>query len=387
MDSLAGIGMLNRCGRQRPVCLQLDLLRNTVRATYPTHGTADALWLVGNCNGDEADPYLTDVVIHTPIGDMRRSDWRDLFVVGHHANGGEASDSLRLLQRASNQEGLAAVELHPKASLVSFELARFPGLGTRHELYYRVYRSAIKEPVSLPLDAESQATAIVRGCDEGVLVESDESLEEAGRVLPLVLGVFHGGPVTLRTAVEETVCKINLCSHNCGAYAALTADPAIAADSLKGLFRFFVSLPNEECRRWSTAIHYYLEGLTSASVLEIRLAHLFSFVEVMDNCKTLAKNTVAAVLNVTCDEAMLLCKMRDAIIHQGASLGDAFGCSRDHLRTRKRTHVRSELMGVPDLVAGGQMVYFWLADLIKEYIRRAVGCTHAWNSYERRIAQ
>jgi hypothetical protein len=382
MSYLVGTGILEQCGRERPVQVKIDLEKNTVLVSHGINDPGEALLYAFTGTGAEAEPTLCSLAFRTPVGDLRREKWSGLFVLNARCNSGFHSDSLRILRREPDGKGLAEIELQPSSSIVDFQLVRFPGSKPWCDAYYRVRRPAVPSEMSIRLRGQ---IATVSNSHDGVLIVSESSLFADHEALSWTLAVFHGGPVSLRCSTDSETLRLNLCPHDCRSYAALSNHTATAEATLQRLYDFYADLTEPSKTSWAIASHYYLEGLTSTSVMEIRLMHLFSFLEVMDGSGTLNKQSMAPLLQIEFDEAHLLAEMRNKLVHNGASLGSAYASALEVVnRGERAVSIRADLLSLANPIDAGRFVYFWLADRIKEYIRREVGFDGVWQSYERK---
>jgi hypothetical protein len=382
MNDLVGTGILEQYGREWEVQVKIDLGKNTVLVSHAVNDPGEALLHALTRTGAETEPTLCKLAFRTPVGDLLRDKWSGLFVLNARCNSGFNSDSLRILRREPESKGLAEIELQPCSSIVDFQLVRFPGSKPWCDAYYRVGRPAVPSDVAITIRGQ---VATVSNATDGVVIVSESSLFDDHEAMAWALAIFHGGPVSLRCSADSETLRLNLCPHDCRAYAALSTHTATIEATLQQLYDFYVGLSEPEKTNWRTASHYYLEGLTSTSVMEIRLKHLFSFLEVMDGSGTLNKTTMAPLLQISRDEAHLLAEMRNKLVHNGASLGHAYASALQAVRHGGRTaSIKPDLLAMVDPVEAGRFVYFWLADRIKEYIRREIGFDGAWRSYERK---
>lgn len=205
----------------------------------------------------------------------------------------------------------------------------FDPIESRCELRYRGPRGTWIQRATLALHPD---TVSVVGDRDGVVVLGSQPLLDREELIRLSLGVLAGGPLTLRAAFEELTLAVNLSDHIGDSLGRLAIRHDDAGVLLQGIYDFLSGLPAPVQERWRRATLFFLQGIGGASPFEIRTISLFTFLEMIDDTKTLSPNALATLLQVEPGDATLLASARNRMIHHGDDLGDAFFSARAQLR-------------------------------------------------------
>ncbi len=120
--------------------------------------------------------------------------------------------------------------------------------------------------------------------------------------------------------------SINLTPPNQAiSYGLLAADPAI----YKKVFQKLVTNPLQPSK------HFLIEAFSNIGTLNVRLLNAFVYLEILDGGKTLSRNRVASILNISRENADALVEMRNIMIHNGLGVKEALEKTRLLLKNRQ----------------------------------------------------
>jgi len=193
---------------------------------------------------------------------------------------------------------------------------------------------------------------------------------------------LQGGPMTVRSILEDNRLTINLAAHDGGSLGHLHKKHDDAGVLLQGIYNFLSALPPSEWTRWSKGIYFFLQGLGGVAPLEIRAINLFTYLEIIDNSDTLDKNAVAALLGVTTDEADLLCRTRNRLIHHGDHIGAAV-LEAERLISGFKGNLNNTVFTITpsDEHKTGISFFFRFAMILNRFWVQKAGFTGDWNDY------
>ena len=384
MNRLTGTATLDYQGetRQVHVCLALDENLIEVRHAMP-HPTKDMSLFAGS-DWYTSPAVLKDVRISTPIGIITKDRLADLFATSVNRGCDSIYDSTlsRALTLRGKEEGVTKVVLHPRSSKVEFAFQPFDALAPQYELFYRGPKGAnslIPMPQELRLNP---GTAVIMGDERGLVVRGVQPLSNREELIRLSLGILQGGPITVRSILEDKTLTINLSSHDGRSSGHLHKKHDDAGLLLQGIYDFLAALSPSDWPQWSKGIYFFLQGLGGIAPLEIRAINLFTFLEIIDNTDTLDKNSLSALLDVTADEADLVCRTRNRLVHHGDHIGAAV-LAAERLISGFKTPLDNTVFTIDhaDEHKTGLSFFFTFAMLINKFWIKKAAFAGEWNDY------
>lgn len=381
MNRLTGTATLDYRGivRQVQVCLNLD--ENVIEVRHTMPDIQKALSSLTGTDWHESPAILTDVKITTPIGILAKDRLTDFFVTSYNPGSYSIYDATlsRTLALREKEEGVTKIVLHPRNSGVEFDFRPFERLAPQFELFYRGAKSSISLPQELGLNPGS---ASVMGDNGDLVVRGDQALSGREEVIRLSLGILLGGPMTVRSILEDTRLTVNLSAHDGGSLGHLHKKYDDAGVLLQGIYNFLSTLPPSQWARWSKGIYFFLQGLGGVAPLEIRAINLFTYLEIIDDSDTLDKNGVATFLGVTTDEADLLCRTRNRLIHHGEHIGAAV-LAAERLISGFKGNLNNAVFTITpsDEHKTGISFFFRFAMLLNRFWIQKAGFAGDWNDY------
>jgi hypothetical protein len=319
MTRWTGTATLEYLGMNQLANVSVDLDTSTVevRHSSPSFEEGTAMMLADRrCS---AKAILKAVELVTPIGAVTCDQLPD-FLVLSFTPGTYTSNDSTVRRALRGDTGVARLVLHPSCSRLDFRFQPFDGVQTRCELLL------VGETSSIPCEQElhlNPGKASFIGDEAGIIVRSDQPLGDRQEVVQLCLSVMQGGLISIRGILEDETLTINLAAHHGRCLDPLPKDPSEAGNLVQGIYDFLRAQTPADWARWKKAIHFYLEGLGGVAPLEVRAINLLTFLEIVDGSATLSKNSVSSLLSITSDNADLICRTRNRLVHHGDYIGAA----------------------------------------------------------------
>lgn len=377
MSIYSGTAKFTYDGRTRDVLLSLDLNEYCLVAKHPQDKNlfeyfGERLWTL-------SDLCLSDVSIPTANGTLSASKIDQLFITTYSPGTSSVHDSMlnRSFQLSNDNTGVVTIKLTPHHSIVEFDYS--PLSGNQNELFY-VANFASFMPFSCEAKGVTYSAAEKR---PNLSIQSAAPLWERERRIRLALSLLQGAPISLLAAYEDRKARINLVrprvyqsSHR------LYEDYKDAPDVFEHLLRFSMGLSTQEFLHWEKATAFLLEGKASHAELDIRVTNLFVFIEMFDGSRTLSGNSLSAMLSISLADAKFLCEVRNRLVHQKHSLGDAISEAQSELVRNDPKHVLTNFDISGHRHPATTNVAIRLCERLNHYLAQQVRWTGAWNSYK-----
>jgi hypothetical protein len=381
MNTFIGIAELHYRGETRTVHLCLDLDQNVIEIRHSMPDSNRIFSIAAEKDWHKSPVTLTNIHIHTPIGELTRDQCDGFFVSRYNPGTQSIYDSTlgRALTLRGKEAGLTKLVLHPKNSRLELTFRRYDSTPAQYELFYQ--GAGVSLSLNQPLQLHS-SEATVAGDNGTVSVEGHQSLRNYEEHIRLALGVLLGGPMTIRSILDGDTLIINLSAHEEASAGRLFKHHDDSGPLLQGLVDFFLSLSAPDWSRWTRATYFFLQGLGGKVPLEIRAINLYTFLEIVDNTDALDKGSVAKLLDITNDEADLLCRVRNRLTHHGENLGTALIDSEGCL-ARFKTPLNNSVFTIDasDKQRTGIAFFFRFAMLLNRLWITRANYTRPWNDY------
>jgi len=383
MSNLYGSAILTVAGESREVAVALSLKEGILQVRMPADGAAiEHLLAIWGCDDEQLE--LTDVVIVTPNGRLSAKRLDELFLKSCSCNSPRTPRAPLscTLQWARDSVDTCILELVPKSTLV-FEHS--PRVGHWNEMLL----TSVLPPEIAPFDGS------VGGLTYSVSVSKDVlSFQSAFPIARLrhriitAVSVLQGAPAGLIASYEPgTLCIDGPRPQRYQRSHALYASPRDVAALFRCLLDYAINLSENDFRHWRKATTFFNEGKSSYAVLDVRVTNLFVFLEMYDGSNTLSANTLERMLKVSRNDAKLLTKVRNKLIHDRHTLEEAVHSALRELRKPSPVCEGTTDLGLRcfrSLEAASQKgVHFWatLCELINCFVARQVRWTGARRSY------
>ena len=381
MTKLTGTATLDYCSETRPVQVSLNLEENAIEVRHPMLDFATTMSRASGGDWHRSTPILTDLRLSTPIGIIRKDRLEGLLVAAWRGGTRSVYDSTvgTALSLRAEDEGISTLILHPRSSGIEFSFEPFNEVTPQFEAFYRGSSLSLPRPRELLL---RPGTAVVAADAAGAVVRADHPWSDREELVRLSLGVISGGPVSVRSVLADKSLTVNLAGHDARSAGRLHKKPDDGVVALQGVYDFLSGLSPDDRTRWGKATHFFLQGLGGIAPLEVRAINLFTFLEILDDSKTLSKNSLAYLLDIPLEDADLLCHSRNRLIHHGDHIEAAIRTANGRIRgeaTPLRTAVFS---GSGDDEGGaGVRFFFRFARLLNALWIRKAHFAGEWNDF------
>lgn len=382
MNRMTGTAMLDYRGETRQVHVCLNLDENVIEVRHAMPDLTRIKSLVAENDLLTSPVVLTDVWLSTPIGTISKDRLTDFFMTSYSPGSLSVYDATisQALTLHGKEEGVTKLVLHPRSSKVEFVFHSFDTLAPQFELFYRSANSSMPIPQELQLKS---GRAVLMGDNRGLIIRGDQPLSNREEFIRLSLGILQGGHITVRSLLENNTLMINLSDHEGRSLGQLYKKHEEAGLLLQGIYDSLAELSPSDWARWSKGIYFFLQGLGGIAPLEIRAINFFTFLEIIDNSDTLDKNSLSALLGVTPDEADILCRTRNRLVHQGEGIGRAVSTAQKQISRHKKNPLDNTLFSIDhtDEQNTGISFFFRFARILNRLWIRRASFAGDWNDY------
>jgi hypothetical protein len=119
-------------------------------------------------------------------------------------------------------------------------------------------------------------------------------------------------------------------------------------------------------------VHFFIEALSNAAPLEVRLLNAFVHLEIVDGSRTLSPNHLAGVLKIRRADAEAIVHVRNMMVHEGMSLPKALNEAHARMRS-KQGDVSSTLEQALGMQSAHGNFYGALMDLLTTHLADEAG--------------
>lgn len=379
LTSFHGRAVLHFGKEEREVQVTSDLEERRLIARHSrTENEDEEHFLRMLTSGTPASADLVDVDIQTPNGPMRAARIGNLLVKQRQPGGYGLQDSL--LGRSLNfsaSMGVVTFILAPASSIIEFS-HRTSDLEQSEIIYAGDLSSVPAQQIEL------ESTCFRIDCDRRhFTIRSTKPLWEREKRIRLAVSLLMGVRVAPLAAFESGVLRINLTkdisykqSHR------LNGEENAAGPLFECLLRFFFGLSGVDFMHWYKSCAFLLEAKAGQTELDIGLVNLFVYLEMWDGSKTLTANTLAPMLEISINEAKLVCRTRNALVHEKRALTDGFQHALAELASWD-PNFSADRFGVGDeKIDSGVMFVFWLYERVNKHLCRQIGWQGKYNNYD-----
>jgi hypothetical protein len=153
------------------------------------------------------------------------------------------------------------------------------------------------------------------------------------------------------------------------------------------LLKFFLGQSDVDFMHWYKACAFLLEAKAGQTELDIGLVNLFVYLEMWDGSDTLSANTLAPMLDISLNEAKLVCRIRNALVHEKRALIDGFQYARGEL-TRWDPNFSLEPSDGDDEKGDPAVKFvFRLYERTNSHLCKQIGWQGRYNNYDYVFAQ
>lgn len=271
---------------------------------------------------------LEDVEILLPNGRVSGGRIHSLRLV--QWSGGTSSvydsDLVRTFDLYTQEVGLKRLTFKPKNPLVQLPIDPFHQ-DANSELVYKnnILRLRPKDQIVI------FRSKILITAEKGfLLVRSDQSLKRSIGPLTQALSLLQRGRICLVAGLEKKIVTLNFLGQDNPVPAGSMFDEEdLFCSFIRMYVEFYRRLSGSDLRSFHFAIDYLIDGCANLGSIESRAISLYTALEILDNSRTLDKNTIAKMFDIDVNTADLICKVRNSLVHEGLDLSGAIirkGC-------------------------------------------------------------
>jgi len=381
MKTFTGTAILEMESEAKPVHLRINLDENVIEVRFPMGARPEL-----RRDWSEARPRLRGIHVELPTGRLIRDEYDDFFVSGYSPGTVSIHDAelVRALNLRAREEGITKLVLVPRSSGVEFEYQPSDGSEPGHEIVYEGCVVSSAPQVELQL---SDRTFTLAGDKKGLVLRSREPLEPIEDRFRFCWSVVQGAPLSVRSILDNNRLILNLAlPDKRSSHGRLYQDHNDLIPFLNAFFKFVQCQSETGFSRWQRSAHFYLEGISGSASLDINTLNLFVFLEMIDESKTLNKTPLAAALGICLEDADLLCRARNQLVHKGSSLGRAVIDSRKEVLGQASSWASGFDVFEQDEWATAALFHFRLAALLACYWTRRINCPKPCNEYREILA-
>jgi hypothetical protein len=385
MDRFFGSAILEFSGRNEEVSLCINLSNNILEARFPMDLKNSFKLSFGKSEWMTKGLSLRNIDIKLPNGRLSKGIYDDFFVKEYRPGTCSIYDStlVSALDLRAGSSGIATMILVPRKCGITFDFKVLSNNEAPYELFYTNNTIRIGPQSRVEI---GQLPVIIVGDTKGLTLRSVSSLLNVRDRFRVSWSVLQGAPINLRAILDGDQLTLNLSSdtHTSGLGQLVDSNDEVLS-TLRYFDKFFGAMSRDDFSRWETATDFYMDGVATDRLLEFRVISLFNFLEMVDNSKTLNKTSLATLLEITDDTADVLCKVRNALIHEGKTLSDAVCGAVSELKTFKKNNLSfSEFSDAceGDPQKASALFYFHLAACIARFWARSIGYTGDMYQYE-----
>jgi len=390
MSKLIGTGTLKKYGQKQKVHVCLNLDNNVIEIYQYISSMEDDLktrfLLLIDLNSQ--DFALTDVRLISPMGIIRTDSLPDCFI--YTLKPGEYRDIKSEILKVMNEYDFAMTKiiLKPYCSKIQFNFDPFAPDHPEDRCYEIIYDGAknMSDIKNINIHLDSNQKLVVYGDNGRFVVKSHTPFLDYEEIMRISLGILLGGPISIRYIYdgELKTITINLAAHEGKAIGPLYRN-SNGEELLNKIFKYLFQamLDENKWEKLKRGLYSYLQGLGGIAPIEIRTINLFTFLEIIDESKTLDKNKISKLLDMTTDEADILCKTRGSLIHNGKDIATALINSYNEIASYKKAPLDCKLFIIDSDNKQKMMehFYFKLAMLLNKFLIKEIGYSGQWNDY------
>lgn len=335
MNKFFGEGELTFSGETHKSLLCLNLENDCIECYFPNEETEKEALIKSFTFDNKAlvsNLTLKNIHFKLPNGELRKSHYDDFYVRQYLPGSISGFDStlVRALNLRNEQIGLTKLILQPKETLVQSDFIDSGNILGMYKAFYTSNKIHI-QPKTIKLASHEVAVK----CDrKGLILIAEDNLHAIEEKFRLAWSILQGRALQLRAELSSACLGINFYKDEISGLGTLCSSGA-ALGLFEKLFEYLNGLDENEYDKWRRASYFYLEGICNIGFLETRTINLMVFLEMIDKCERLSKNTIKQLLQIKADDADLICRTRNRLFHKGDSLGEAVINAYHEMKSRR----------------------------------------------------
>lgn len=379
MDKFYGKAVLDDQKNKTPVLLCLNLAENVFEVRYQIDSSSPMSAFTTDIF--DADIRLLDIEIPVANGILRKNYLDGLFATYYSGGGFSNSDSSlgRALNLLKKESGITTIYIQSRQSRVAFDFHNHSQNVSQYEIVYTNNRDNIHH-CNIIYNSNQIA---VNGDKNGLVVKSSTSIKTDEEWFRIYWSIMQGGWLELRAILDSTVLILNMASDkSLSRLGPLWSDHNDITPMFNAISAYFKGLVPGDRARWRRATYYYLDGLGRNIPLEMKMINFFIFLEMIDKSKTLGKNDIAHTIGINLDDADILCRARNFMVHHGDSTGSAIEKAVNEINVH-HTITSSKFRIFPsDATKTGFHAYLIFAQMLGKCWIDRCGWSNQWNDYQ-----
>ncbi len=228
----------------------------------------------------------------------------------------------------------------------------------------------------------------VKVSDVSVSFSACSNISDIEKNLCLGWSVMQGCPLTNRICIERDNLSMSIESKKFYQIGnRLYNYTEFAFQIFSKLFTYLDKLSVNDYAKWEKALHFYVEGKSSWSTIDIKSINYFVFLDILIKAKKLCRDPLATMLKISPDDASMICKVRNKLIHQEDNLRSAIQKSYTQMN-----NIPSDFSPIYLNIDGNEpkdplLFYVNLIMLIDRYIISEIGYSENWNDQSKVLHQ
>lgn len=392
MSKLIGTGTLKKYGQKQKVqvCFNLD---DNIIETYQITPFKERPKKLGTLFSPSNDFNLQDITLInvrliSPMGIIKTDRLRYCFASTLKMGGLQhiESEILNIMDESDFTKN--KITFKPYCSKIQFNFDPFVPGHPEDRCYEIIYDGAknMSNIKSIDIHLDSNQKLVVYGDNGRFVVKSDTPISDYEEIIRISLGILLGGPISIRYIYEgePKTITINLAAHEGKTIGPLYRN-SNGEELLNKIFKYLFQamLDENKWEKLKRGLYFYLQGLGGIAPIEIRTINLFTFLEIIDESKTLDKNKISKLLDITIDEASILCETRSSLIHKGSNIPSALIDAKNKIKSKKGSTLDNSLFLINPEYKHNMTVCFYLAlaMLLNKFLIKEMGYSGQWNDY------
>ena len=288
------------------------------------------------------------------------------------------STLVRSFSLAPKNIGITTLSFIPQKYILKFEFESQDIIKDNSELIF--YNHKIKKLTSFKLGRKILS---VNGDNNYLVINSKNNLLKYRNDLETAISLLQGGRCVYRTGFfnNELELSFNRLDKKPKPYGLIYLDEKNISEFFTKYFTFIKSLKQNEKNKIERFLNYLLDSCNQNIFLENRIINLMIALEIIDTSKTLNKNTLSKILNISKDHADLIKRVRNKLIHEGKSLKESIYLSIHEIKSNV-TNFKAPFNKKIKREAPRKF-YFWVLTKMYQYLLKNIGMSNLHIEYDK----
>jgi len=335
-----GKGKLKFKGKSYKVLVTLDPTSGYITAKFPMGDSRSAFnSIYGDQNIFKQKYAIRDLRIELPYGAIEHDNLSNLYIKSIQPGTLSVYDSflVRSFNLYEKEIGISTIVFFPESSLLNFTF-KGASVNKSSELIF----TDIKLGSSPGLQVKLKSLKHLLLFDNNILImKASSNLLPKRNQFYRALSLLGGGKAIYRAGFFKNNIQINFIrSDRSNCLGPLFKKDTDKQEFIEKYWEYESTLDKKKKNRQELFIEYFLEGMSANTNLENRIISLYTALEIVDNSKTLNKQSISQTFNLDPNVADIVAKFRNKLIHQGYSGSEALAESIKEVKARislKRT--------------------------------------------------